>query len=1013
MAKELQFKLVLNADVRQFITNTNQSKETVKAMFDEIKKQSAASATATKTATDGIDKIGDQAQQSAVQMTQLDNAMGKTNAEMNKAHLASDNLNKGITGLRGGYSLLTTALAAVGVGLGVGEIIKAADSYTLLSTRIKVTTKDGGDFQGAMEGVQRVALQTNASLEATGSLFVRLNTVGKDLGITQERVLGLTKTVQQAIQIGGGSAAASEAAVQQFIQAMQGGVLRGEEFNSIMENGFGLAEALAKGLGVTTGELRKMAEAGELSAERVIKAIQSQSDEVQKTYSQFPQTIGQALQKISTSWQILIGEMNSANATSSVVAGALSSIADNLGILKTFFDDAGQGIAFFRDRLSEIEPSTIEAIKSALSQAYDAVKSLLGSLADLATTGISAFNSILDAIAPVFNTILGGQEDVSGLATAFNVLNVALGLVADGATGINIALKLALSAIQFLGGGILALQSNILSMIPSMGELADEAQKSSDRMFAAAQKNATDANKLALESKSLTIQALDEIQKTQVQKNAESLANTKAKLDAVLAMNVQEVAASKATENDKTNAVKAYVQAAITANKGVLDGVIQADLLTKGYIVTVDNLGKASVEAWKKAETGANNVAVSADNARKAADALGLDLDVSLNRVSEKFTETSKSVVAFVAGLDKLGITGENAGKVTLEAWQKWLDTARSQVEVDIAKAKLVEFGKQGKLSTSQVKQGMIAVKNQAAEVAASIDPVTAAFERLGIKTKEALKSAAKSALADFNTIRASGKATSEDLQQAYERTIQAAIASGDEVTISLAKAQAGTAGLAVEVDEAGKATVLSFEQMNDAAVSHASTVSNTVTSAYRQMGDVAREEARSSIDAWNDAVTAQASADRAKDTQRTAGMGGTFDAFTQSKVFDRIKSLGFDDAQAKKFAESIMIKAFAEDRRIIERNRANPTATTDITNKLFEDLRDRGMTSAFGNQVVEESLANLARGAGSGGISSPSKTVKYELTANGQTAIVEGDDKFGDTMSNLLKQIGADARVV
>jgi tape measure domain-containing protein len=86
----------------------------------------------------------------------------------------------------------------------------------------------------------------------------------------------MTSTVTKAIQLGGSSTQEAEAAVQQFIQAMQGGVLRGEEFNSIMEGGYGLAEALAKGLGVTTGELRKMAENGELSAERVLAALAKQ-----------------------------------------------------------------------------------------------------------------------------------------------------------------------------------------------------------------------------------------------------------------------------------------------------------------------------------------------------------------------------------------------------------------------------------------------------------------------------------------------------------------------------------------------------------------------------------------------------------------------------------------------------------------------------------------------------------------------------------------------------------------
>ena len=200
-------------------------------------------------------------------------------------------LQQGINGARFAVNALVAAMAAVGVGVTVSGLATTADSYTNLSTRINIATREGGDFTSAMAGVHQVALMTNSSLDATGSLFTRLNAVGKDMGMTQQQALNLTKTVTQAIQIGGGSAQASEAAVQQFIQAMQGGVLRGEEFNSIMENGFGVAEALARGLGVTTGELRKMAEAGELSAERVVKALQGQASEVQKTYDQFPTTI--------------------------------------------------------------------------------------------------------------------------------------------------------------------------------------------------------------------------------------------------------------------------------------------------------------------------------------------------------------------------------------------------------------------------------------------------------------------------------------------------------------------------------------------------------------------------------------------------------------------------------------------------------------------------------------------------------------------------------------------------
>ena len=239
---------------------------------------------------------------------------------------------------------------------------------------------------------------TNTSLDATGSLFTRLNTVGKEMGMTQQNTLDLTKTINQAIQTSGGTAEASEAAITQLIQAMQGGVLRGEEFNSIMENGYGVAEALAKGLGVTTGELRKMAENGELSAERVYKALLSQKDAVQATYDQFPITISNALQRIQTQWQILIGEMNNATGASSVVAEALLVIADNLGILKVFIDDIGEGFSWIGSKLTSIDATTIETLKSVLSEAYDTVKSLISNIATLGETVWSAFTTALESL---------------------------------------------------------------------------------------------------------------------------------------------------------------------------------------------------------------------------------------------------------------------------------------------------------------------------------------------------------------------------------------------------------------------------------------------------------------------------------------------------------------------------------------------------------------------------------------------------------------------------------------
>ena len=869
-------------------------------------------------------------------------------------------LQQGINGARFAVNALVAAMAAVGVGVTVSGLATTADSYTNLSTRINIATKEGGDFTSAMAGVHQVALMTNSSLDATGSLFARLNAVGKDMGMTQQQALDLTKTVTQAIQIGGGSAQASEAAVQQFIQAMQGGVLRGEEFNSIMENGFGVAEALARGLGVTTGELRKMAENGELSAERVAKALQSQASEVQKTYDQFPTTIGNALQRISTSWEILIGKMDQSNGASATVADWLVTIADNMDIVETILKDIGEGFVWVGDQLKKIDPATIEALKTALSSAYETLK-------EVATTLGEGFEITMD----VLNTLLGllfdwnsgvdtAEDKTNGFTKALQMLDVSLGTLNDGFTGMVVLLNLVAGAAYSAAGALAYWNSKI-----SFGEAKERAFKDFQDLTAKSDEYYQRADALAMGFESKRKIAADEISKTQDQKNAESLAQSKATLDQMLANQQSELNGKKVTEDEKLKAVTAYAEAAIKANNGVMDGVMQADLITKGYIVTIDEAGKVSVQAGVSAAQAAENAKVkeealkvakenvkkadeeylayqkqaaieraaleqqieqakrtgdlnalasaqtslagidtkeaelannrttrinelnqlnsgagqvvegAAVRARKAATALGIDLDIALGRVSEKFAADQVHLDNYANGFDELGLKGEQATNALYAGWEKWVAGAKSQVELDAAKAKLQSFGEQGKLSTSQVEMGMQAVKRAVQEIPDSLTPVEAAFERLGIKTKEQLKLAADLALNDFNTILKSGEATQDGLQQAYEETIRLAYASGDAQVIAAANAKAAYLGLEVQLDATGKATVSKLGEIQQAAVATQRTVSQVSQATSRDQPEISAEQ-KATNDHWDDfKAKMKARTDELNAKSQSRGSGG------------------------------------------------------------------------------------------------------------------------------------------
>lgn len=986
------------------------------------------------------------------------------NGFRNAANMSTDGLERGLERTekktnvaRFAMTALATALASLGIGAVAQNLAKTSDSFVNLATRINIATKEGGNFEQAMAGVQQIALATNSNLTTTADLFTRLNTVGKDMGMTQKQALDLTKTVTQAIQIGGGSAEAADAAVTQFIQAMQGGVLRGEEFNSIMEGGYGLAEALAKGLGVTTGELRKMAEAGELSAERVIKAVSSQAESVQKTYDQFPTTISNALQRVATSWEILIGQMDQANGASATVAGWLVKLADNLQELRVFLGDIGEGFVWIGDKLQSIDSSTINALKSLLSDVYETVKSNVSSIADFGETVWSAFTTALDSVSPLFAAFTSGQEDVSGLEVALNMLRMAFAAISDVTTGFNIGLKLLLSGIQFLSGGLYALSAQVLDFL-GFDTLAQQAANASDRMFAQAEKNGGEAVKLAENHKWAVVKTYEDINKTEEQKNQESVADNQKKLDELNAQELKHAADYKAISDQKLVLEQQLFEARKTGNQASIDlamkGLADLDAKEKAYqdeskkiqdakikaaqdwvnaqLMAADGTQKAADAATQKTlqtavaaqglkiefdaagegivsamsdGTQATEVQTNAvDAARKAGVALGLDLDVAFNRVSESFSKGQRDLDTFSGGLDQLGATGQQAADITYQAWIKWLETAKSQAEIDAAEQKLKEFGEQGKISTSQVEQGLIAIKMQAQKLPDDIDPVTESFKRLGIETKENLKLAAKQAMMDFINVRDSGQATAEGVQKAYEKAAQAAALSGDAASIATANAAGASHKLQIQVDETGKASVQSMDNLTSSVERLARTAGGSAVQGFRAMSDAAKDaarEAKNSIDEWNDALTAKSDAQKAERDKSSSSkaVGSSFKSYSRAEVLAELKSMGYDDAQAKKLAGSIMSSAFDADKATMSKN------IDPFINDQFNKLLGQGLTASAGSAEVQKRLASLANGTGLVTMANPKSTRRLEVSNGQQTATLEGSDQDVDTLESIMSE--------
>lgn len=974
-----------------------------------------------------VDQLEKEVQQADQAFNDFQAEVGRANTQLKETDSAAASAKKGLDGAKFAVNALVGAMAALGVGLGLRELAEAADAYTGLSARIQIATKDGGNFESAMAGVHQVALATNSSLQATGDLFTRIDAVGKEMGMTQQQALDLTKTVTQAIQIGGGSAQASEAAITQFIQAMQGGVLRGEEFNSIMENGYGLAEALAKGLGVTTGELRKMAENGELTSERVAKALQSQAAQVQSTYDQFPTTIGNALQKIATSWQILIGEMDQAHGASATVAEWLVVIADNMGIVETLIDDLGNGFVWVGDQLKKIDPSVWVSLKNALSSAYDAIKDVVAMLADNFTTTVDILNTSLSAALSVLSSLTGevaeAGEQVSFLERVLQGLSIAFGFIADGAAAIKIGVNL-------LTGAFFDLASAANSVLAALtwGDLSKQFAANADLMSQKAKEHYAKADKDAQDFHSKGLQRLDEASKTQTEKDAESVASSKAKLEKLLADQTAEADGRKATEQEKLKAVQDYAEAAIKANGGAMDGTMQADLMTKGYIVTMNDAGKVSVEAWGAAAEGAEENANAADKARKAAAALGLDLDVSLNRVSAKFKESEGQLNNFTAGLDELGITGEQAGDVTFQAWQKWAEQAKSQAEIDMAKAKLIEFEEQGVFSAKQVQMGMEYLDQVNGKLPDNISEVEKAYRLLGIASREEASKIADAQMKAFNVLKQSGTATAEQLKQALINMSDKIYASGDAAKISWYEGQLAANNLEASIDSTGKASVKAMDDLTEA--NHRVRESaRSIGDGYREAGKIIREEANAAQVAWNKSVQESKQAWDAEMKRQGQGLSAAisgYQSMSKNDVISQIKSMGYSEDQAKKLAGSIWSQAMAADRdaKFAAYGKGGNIAMDKLIEQEFNNAAAKGLTTQHGTNKINELLRNLdVKTTGSTpkvndyapSISepkvrdlqndAPTKNVRFEFVSGGKHLEMYGSQEDVDTMESILRE--------
>lgn len=242
------------------------------------------------------------AQQGAASMQRLENGLNKSVARMK------------------------AALAALGVAVIARQFVQLADASANLNARIRLVAGSTANAAKVQKELLDVANRTRVGFESVVTLYTRLGRSADALGISQSRLLKFTETFSQALKISGASTAEASSTVIQLSQALAAGELRGAELNSVLEQGGRAATALAEGLGVPVGALKKMAEAGELTAARVIAAIESQSKKIQSEFDQMPTTVGDALTVVQNRLLNFVGKIDQTSGASKGLVDAINNL---------------------------------------------------------------------------------------------------------------------------------------------------------------------------------------------------------------------------------------------------------------------------------------------------------------------------------------------------------------------------------------------------------------------------------------------------------------------------------------------------------------------------------------------------------------------------------------------------------------------------------------------------------------------------------------------------------------
>lgn len=321
-------------------------------------------------------------------------------------------IDEGTQGAGDLMNMIKGAVAAYASVQTIGKVMDLSDQLTSTTARLNLMNDGLQTTQDLQNMIYLSAERSRGAYQATADAVSKLGLMAGDAFSSSEEIIAFTEQLNKQFTIAGTETAGIEAAMLQLTQAMGSGVLRGEEYNSILEQAPNIIQAIADYMEVPKGQLKDMAAEGQITAEIVKNAMFAAADETNAKFESMPKTFNQIWTSFQNTalmaFQPVLQRLNdvaNSEAFQTFINGAIEALSMVAGIVVEIFNLIASVGTMIADNWSWLSP-IIYGVAAALLVYYGRLMLVRG--AELALAAVQGVVAVAKGILAAATMLVTG-----------------------------------------------------------------------------------------------------------------------------------------------------------------------------------------------------------------------------------------------------------------------------------------------------------------------------------------------------------------------------------------------------------------------------------------------------------------------------------------------------------------------------------------------------------------------------------------------------------------------------